>query len=222
MKFLIFDAGPTISLTMNGLLPILKKLKKEFNGEFIITPDVKREVVDKPIKIKKYEWEGLQVNDLIKTGILSMSSKFIPDNKLKKKNSEILKLANRSFSTKAGSVELIQKGEASCLSFSRLCNSENAIVVDERTTRMLSEAPNNLKQIMERKLHSTININQKNIDKLKNFKFIRSSELLYIAYKKNLFEIEKSKQLLSALLNAVKFKGTAISLKEIDEIKKMI
>ena len=54
MKYLIFDAGPIISLTMNGLLPILEKLKKVFDGEFILTPSVKSEVIDRPMRIKKY------------------------------------------------------------------------------------------------------------------------------------------------------------------------
>src|SRR3989344_5329454 len=36
MKYLIFDAGPLINFSMNGLLPMLEKLKKEFKGQFII------------------------------------------------------------------------------------------------------------------------------------------------------------------------------------------
>ena len=32
MKYLIFDAGPIISLTMNGMLPIIEKLKGVFDG----------------------------------------------------------------------------------------------------------------------------------------------------------------------------------------------
>ncbi|MEK6844901.1 MAG: hypothetical protein AABX44_01460, partial [Nanoarchaeota archaeon] len=61
MKVLIFDSGSLISLSMNGLLEELKKLKKIFNGEFIITKEVKKEVVDEPIKIKMYELEALKI-----------------------------------------------------------------------------------------------------------------------------------------------------------------
>ena len=42
-KVLIFDSGSLISLSINGLLEELKKLKKIFNGEFIITKEVKKE-----------------------------------------------------------------------------------------------------------------------------------------------------------------------------------
>ena len=47
MKYLIFDAGPIISMTMNGLLPLIEKLKNECGGcEFVLTPAVKKEVID--------------------------------------------------------------------------------------------------------------------------------------------------------------------------------
>ena len=52
-KAIIFDSGTLISFSMNGLLPELRELKKIFNGKFLITKDVKREVIDKPIKIKE-------------------------------------------------------------------------------------------------------------------------------------------------------------------------
>ena len=86
---------------------------------------------------------------------------------------------------------------------------------------MLTEAPENLERLMEKKLHTGIKVNMENLGFLKNFKFIRSSELLYVAYKKNLFEIKKDKTLLEALLYGVKFKGAAISSGEIDEIKRL-
>jgi hypothetical protein len=45
-KILIFDASPLISFSMNGLLPELKKLKEKFNGRFMITQEVKYEIVE--------------------------------------------------------------------------------------------------------------------------------------------------------------------------------
>lgn len=219
-KFLIFDAGPLISLTMNGLLDILEKLKENFEGEFIITPDVKREVIDKPLKIKKYELEGIKINNLLERGILKLSSEFIPNNRLEKETYRIMKIANTSFRTYEN-INLIQRGEASCLAFSSLCNARNVIVVDERTVRLLSESPENLKKIMEKKLHASIRMNQKAVNQFKNFKFIRSAELLYIAYIKNLFKLKKDKTLLDALLYSVKFAGTSISSDEINEMKQL-
>ena len=54
----------------------------------------------------------------------------------------------------------------------------------------------------------------------KKYRFIRSAELMYLAYKKGLLQ-EKTKEFLDAVLFALKFKGTAISSDEIDEIKRM-
>ena len=55
MKYLIFDSGPLINFALNGILPVLEKIKKEFKGEFLITKEVKREVIDYPLTIKRFE-----------------------------------------------------------------------------------------------------------------------------------------------------------------------
>ncbi len=219
MKYLILDAGPIISLSMNGLLYILEKLKKDFKGEFIITPDVKFEVIDRPRKIKKYHLEALKVQELLDKGVLKLSTDIIDTNKLNKETNRILKLINSSF-VSYENIKLVHKGEASCLAFSNLCNAENLIAADERTIRMICESPEALKKLMERKLHTKIKLT-KNIKELEKYKFIRSAELVYMAYKKNLIPIKKQKALLDALLYAVKYKGTAITSDEIETMKKL-
>jgi len=223
-KFLIFDAGPIISLTMNGLLPILEKLKQNFDGEFVITPDVEKEVVDRPLKIKKYALEGVKVQNLVEKGVLVLSSKFVANSALNKETKRILRVANSSFQDeKIGEkIKLIQDGEASILAFSNLCKCDNVIVIDERTTRMLTEAPEKLEHLMEKKLHTSIDANFNSLKELSKFKFIRSAELLYVAYKKDLIGLKKDKILLDALLYGVKFKGTAISSREIEKIKNLV
>jgi predicted nucleic acid-binding protein len=221
-KFLIFDAGPIISLTMNGLLPVLEKLKEEFDGEFIITPLVKKELVDNAMRVKKYELEAVRVKNLIEKGVLKMSSEYMKDNVLERTTNKLMGLANKIFKARGDRVRIIQKGEASCLAFSMLCGCENVIVVDERTTRLLTESPENLKKLMERKLHARVEMLGNNVKDFKNFKYIRSAELLYIAYKKDLLDLKKDALLLDALLYGVKFKGAAISSKEIETIKSLV
>jgi len=222
MKYLIFDAGPIISLTMNGLLPVLEKLKKEFNGEFVITPAVEKEIVDKPMKIKKYKFEAVLVKDLLDRGVLKLSSEFINNGKVDKETKRLMKIVNGVFLGREGKINLIQEGEASCLAFSNLCNHDNVIVADERSVRMMVEAPDNLKGLLERKLSTDLKVNYNNLKNLKGFRFIRSPELLYIAYKKDLLGIKKTKELLDAVLYALKFKGAAISSKEIEEMKGLV
>ena len=224
MKYLIFDAGPIISMTMNGMLPIIEKLKGIFDGEFILTPHVRKEVVDKPMKIKKFKLEAIQVNDMIERGVFKMSNAVISNQKLDMETKKILKTTNGVLrTTQTGEkIKIIHDGEASCLAFSNLCGADNVIAIDERTTRMLTEAPQDLEKMMERKLHTPLEAQLSLLNELKKFKFIRSAELLFIAYKKNLIPIKKNKELLDALLYGVKFKGAAISSVEIEEMKKLI
>ncbi|MCD4771153.1 hypothetical protein K8R30_01920 [archaeon] len=223
MKYLVFDAGPIISLTLNGMLPVIEKLKKVFGGEFILTPDVRREIVERPMKIKKFKLEALQVTDLIEKGIFKLSGDIVSDQKLGKEMKKVLKNANGVLkSTATGEkIKIIHDGEASCLAFVNLCKADAVIVIDERTTRMLTEAPENLETMMERKLHTPLDPNLSLLEGMKNFKFIRSAELLYIAYKKDLIGVKKEKELLDALLYGVKFKGCAISSGEIEEMKRL-
>ena len=218
-KFLILDAGPIISLSMNGLLYILEKLKNVFDGEIVITPRVKREVVDRPLNIKKYKLEAIRVKDLVDRKVLRLASDFVSGSLIEKETKVILKFVNKSFKADGKHIKLVHEAEASCLAFSKLCGVENLIVIDERTTRMLTEAPNNLRQVMSSKLHAKIVVNNENLKNVKNFKFIRSAELVYIAYQKGLINLRKNPQLLDALLYGLKFKGTAISTNEIDVIK---
>ena len=222
-RFLIMDAGPFISLTMNGLLPVLEKIKDTYPGiKIILTPQVKREVVDKPLKIKKYELEAVKVLNLINKGIISDSKDFIPNNKLEKETAYFLRTANNVLKAYGEKVKAIQEGEASCLAFAKLCNCENVIVIDERTTRLITEAPEELKEMMQRKLHTKLSLNTSNLNEFKNFRYIRSPELLFMAYQNNLLDLKNEEFLLDALLYAVKFKGASISSKEIEEMKLLV
>jgi len=222
MKYLIFDAGPIISLTMNGLLGVLEDLKKNFDGEFILTPQVKKEVVDRPLKIKRYELEAIQVKNLIDKKIFKMADEVVSYQKLEKETLNIIKVSSSFLRTTDTNekIKIIQEGEASCIAFSRICNSDNVIVADERTARWLTEAPKNLEELMERKLHTSLIQEQSVLKNFRGLKFIRSSELLFVAYKKGLIPF-KDKQTLDALLYGVKFKGTAITTQEIEEIKRL-
>lgn len=224
MKYLIFDAGPIISLTMNGMLPILEKLKENFDGEFVLTPAVKKEVVDRPMRIKKFKLEALQVQGMIDRGVFKMSGDFVSNQKLSSEMRKIMESANgvlRVTSTRE-KIKIIHNGEAACLAFANLCGCDNAIVIDERTTRMLTEAPGDLEAMMERKLHTPLDSDFEKIKRWGKFKFIRSAELLFIAFKKDLVGVKKSKDLLDALLYGTKFKGCAISSVEIEDMKKLV
>ena len=224
MKILIFDSSTLISFAMNGLYEELEKLKKIFPGKFIITEDIKKEVIDRPLSIKRFELEALQIKKLLDNKILEMPEAIdIKNNELISETRKVMDFANNCFKTNNKTIHLIDYGEASCLALARLLNQrkiENAVVVDERTARMLGEKPQNLLKLMSEKLHTKVMPNSGNYNFFKGLRFIRSSELIYVAYKKGLIDL-KNGQVLDALLWAMKFKGCAISGDEIKEIERI-
>ena len=122
-------------------------------------------------------------------------------------------------------INLIHEGEAACLALSKILSekgTENLIALDERTMRMLVEKPQNLRSLLERKMHARVLFKKDNSKDFKGFKIIRSAELIYIAYKNGIVKMRDKGKLLDALLYALKYKGCAISNEEIEEIKKIV
>ncbi len=222
-KAIIFDSGTLISFSMNGMTDVIRNLKKSFKGKFLITKEVKSEIIDKPLKIKKFELEGLKLKQLLDEGILEMPSSLgIKDSEITQKTNKIIDLANNVFQGQKKPIKLLDIGECSCLALSLILTKKkikNVLAVDERTTRMLIENPESLRKYLEKKINTKINANKK-VSFFNNFKVIRSPELAYVAYKKGLIKI-KDKNVLDALLYALKYKGASISTKEIKQIKKI-
>jgi len=224
MKALIFDSGPLINLALNGYLEILEELKKDFDGKFLITEAVKFEVVDKPIKIFRFELEALRIMDLIERGILEMPSSLkISEKQLKQDSIMFMNQANHIIHHKGQWLNIVSEAEMSCLALSSELTEmgiENLIAIDERTTRLLSENPKALSEIISNKMHMRVEASPKNFNIFSKFRFIRSPELIYAAYKKGIIKI-KDKRALEASLYATKFKGSAISMEEIEVLKKL-
>ncbi len=224
-KILIFDASSLISFAMNGLLPELKELRKIFPGKFIIPKEVKQEIIEKPLTIKRFELEALKLNELLEEKIIELPDAInINEEEITNETNRLLSLANETFLERGKKeIHLIDLGETACLVLSRILdkkNIPNVLVIDERTTRMLSEKPQNLKKLLQKKLHVRVDIKKENLKQFKGFKIVRSCELIYIAYKNELVRI-KDKRILDALLYALKYKGCAITKDEIESIKKL-
>jgi predicted nucleic acid-binding protein len=219
MKYLIFDSGSIITLAMNSLLDVLRNLKKGFQGKFLITEQVKYECIDHPSKIKKYELGALQIKELLEEGILELPDKNLRA-QIQKKTQEFLNKANHTYSSQGQWIQILDEGEASCLALSSLLQGNKMIVVDERTTRMLVENPENLHKLYEEKFHTKIKAEENNYSFFENNKLMRSCELVFIAYKKGLIKLPAN-NLLDALLYATKFKGASISKEEIEAMERM-
>lgn len=221
-RAIVFDSGTLITFSMNCMLSIFRDLKKSFKGKFLITRDVEYEIVKRPMSIKKYKIGAIRMKNLIDEGILEFpESVGIEHNDVEAKARECLKHLNSIFRTRGRDMHIIDKGEASCLALSKLLEKKgisNVIAIDERSTRMICEKPENLKLLLERKLHTEIEMKTE-VHECRNIKFIRSSELVYVAHKKGLIH-DKSKDMLDALLYGVKFKGCAIASEEIKEMER--
>ncbi len=223
MKVLIFDSGALINLSMNGLLYILESLKAKFNGKFIITKQVKYETIDRPIGIQRFELGALMVQALLDSKVIELPSSLnVSVEEIDKRTKELVEAANHYIEWQKTPIKIVSDAEISCIALSKILNEkniENIIAIDERTTRLLSENPKGLEKLMSEKLHKRVEIASSNSNLFKGHKFIRSSEIVYVAYKKNLLNL-KGKKALEAVLFATKFKGSAISFEEISSLLK--
>ncbi len=224
-KAIIFDSSTLINFSINGLLPELRSLKELFDGKFLITEEVVSEIVEKPMKIKRFELEALKLNELLTDKILETPSSLnIDDNKIARMTNEILNIANSTYFAHGNAMHIIDIGEASCLALSQLLNEKgikNVLSVDERTMRLLCEKPENLLAIFQKKLHTSIEFKKENLKSFQDFKFIRSTELIYLAYKKGIVKLKDHGSVLDALLYAMKLNGCSISEDEINEMKRL-
>jgi len=220
---IIFDASTLISFSMNGLFEEVKKLKESFEGKFLITKEVKYEVIDRPINVKRFELEALRIKKLLDEGILEMPDSLgISEKEIADKKDKMLEIANNMFEGRGKNITIIHDGEASCLALSRILLDKkipHLIAIDERTTRMLGEKPENLEKLLGKKMSTSVKLKKKDFKYFRGFRFIRSTELMYVAWKKGLIGLRNGKTVLDALLWALKFKGCAISGEEINEIK---
>jgi hypothetical protein len=225
-KILIFDSSTIISLSLNNLLYILERLHEKHNIRFIITEEVKYEIVEKPLQIKRFELEALMIQELLDKGVIELPAGIQISNKeIKEKTFGILKAANSSFMARGEWIKLLSAGEGSCFALGEILRGKGidyALAIDERTARMLSEKPENLQKLLGKKLHTPLKMQRGNLDIFSDTRIIRSAELCYIAYKDNLIGISDGIRLIDAMLYAAKYKGCAISTQEIEAIKKMI
>lgn len=223
-KALIFDTGTLINLSMNGLLYILPALKEKTKVRFVITHSVKYEVVDRPMNVPRFELGALRVRNMIDSGVIELPQTFsIAHDQITSKTNELMELANHSVKSKGKWIKIVSDAEISCLALSNFLSEkriDNIIAIDERTTRILSEKPQNLEKTMSKKLRQRVTIDPKNFKAFKQFRFIRSTELVYVAHKKGILKVKGPKALEAALF-ATKFKGSSVSYDEIKALKKL-
>ena len=208
---------------MSRSIWVLPKLKEQYGGEFYITPAVKRELVEHPITVKRFEFEALQTMKLIEDGVLKVYDK-IP----KKKVDDLISLANSSFKIGNKTIDLIQSGEMEIIAAALETNAD-AVIIDERTIRLFIENNREMEKLLERRFRKKVTSNKEKMDQFsqqfKSLKIIRSVELVATAYKLGMLDMYLPKQsgakelLLDSVLWATKYNGSAVTGGEIQEIK---
>ncbi|PIY60542.1 hypothetical protein COY95_01255 [Candidatus Woesearchaeota archaeon CG_4_10_14_0_8_um_filter_47_5] len=230
-RSLVFDSGPIISLTTANLLWILEPLKKKFNGRFLITPGVKEEIVNNPLKTKRFKFEALQILDAVNEGILEI----VENSDIDADSETIIDMANTLFLAKGHPIRIVHTAEIEALA-AALFYKSSAVIIDERTTRLLIEDPPKLQYLLRKKLHTPIEVDTSALLKLKDLlgevKVLRSVELATVAFEMGLLESiitnknnividNPHKTLLEGMLWGIKLNGCAVSEQEIKRIIKL-
>lgn len=231
MKSLVFDTSTIISIATNNLLWVIPELKKRFHGEFYIAPAVKEEIIDVPLRSKRYKLEAMQILSLVGEGQIKVFS-----NNFKKKAEELADIANHIFKTKDTWIRIMHDAELESLALALELKAD-AYAIDERNTRMLIENPESLGQLLQDKLHTKIETDYENLERfkqnVKGMNIIRSVELMTIAYElgimneylrkeeKEIINIDLEKSLIDGMLWGLKLKGCAITKNEINEIVRL-
>ncbi len=217
-KRLICDSSSLISMAMNCMLPLIVELSE--SADFIITQTVYDEIITNPERGGHHRMGPLQFRALLKNGIMKVE-KADPG-----EADRILGISNSIYYARHRPLTIIQRGEAEALA---LANDGDALLVDERTLRFLIEDPDNLKELLQYRMHKGVTMDR---DRRKMFQsycqgvsMIRSSEIVAVAYERGILEkyfCGEKRQMLEACLWALKFKGCSLSAEDINDYLRML
>ncbi|MFH1394116.1 MAG: hypothetical protein ABII71_01750 [Candidatus Micrarchaeota archaeon] len=218
-RHILCDAGSFISLTSTCMDNLIYFFAENHNVSFIIPPSVEYEAVTRPLDqgYKKYMFSAIRIKDLINDKVVAIS-----DVKAPEEAKELMRLANNLFFVGGKPMQLMHLGEAEMLAIAKRLGISH-ILIDERTTRMIIEAPFSIKEHFEKEFHTNVMLNKKNLaelsKRLEGLYALRSSELIILAYENGFFKRfqDMEKEALKAALYKVKYSGCSIRFNEIDD-----
>ncbi len=214
---ILADASSLISLADVGLIGVLIALRPYIKGELLITEEVERESIERPLKIPKYSFSGVRLKRALFDGVF----KIITPNP--ETTDKVMKLANTLFSIGGKPFKLIHKGEAEIVAVA-IDNKLKTLLIDERTTRTLIESPFETKKHLTEEFRRGVDINREALNEFKELtngiNMIRSSEIIALGYEYGYFKKfgDLKKDAFKAALYAIKFNGCAIGFDEINEL----
>ncbi|MBN2477817.1 hypothetical protein JXB01_00830 [Candidatus Micrarchaeota archaeon] len=223
-SYILCDASSIISLTNSCFIEVLYFLHNKFKVDFIIPPSVEYETVTRPLELQSnaFSLSALRIKKAIDDKVIT-----VVDAKTEERTKTILSLANKIFFVRGQPLNIVHKGEMELIAVSKELNINN-ILVDERTTRLIIEAPFLFKSHLENEFRVAVMINRSNLERLKEIskelKIIRSTELLAVAYEHGFLDrYEKLKwKVLEAGLFNLKYSGCSIRSKEINDFMRAV
>lgn len=215
----VIDTGTMISLSGTCLMNVFKSFVEANKIELIVSQSVADESVWRPITNKRFALSAARIKYAFEQKIVTI----IPStDEIKREQNRILKMANNIFFMKGKAVTLIQLGEAEALALARLFDAK-ALFVDERTTRSLIENPSRLREVLERRLDTTFEVDEQALLDFRQLflglKIFRSVDIIAAAFEQDLFdhELAHGKVEIEAALYAIKFAGCSVSEREIGD-----
>ncbi len=213
MKGISLDSSFIISLAINCMLNVIDIVARK--KPFLIGKYVYIETVDRALPNRKHTFQALRILKRIREGKIRVIS--VGDREIER----ALDIGNNIFFSRGKNIEIIHYGETEAVLLAR--NTEDKIVgIDEKTMRLLIEDPYLLRDLMERKLHRPIEINEENLERWREMigkiKVIRSADLFTYLIRKGHFEgYPLRERLLEGGLWGLRYSGCAISDDEIKE-----
>jgi hypothetical protein len=195
---------------------------ESLNVDFVITPEVYKEIISRPSENRRFALESMRIKRLLSAGSISVKES---RGDLTQK---ILSAANRVYSIRGKELRIIHPGEAEAVALAKEIGAK-AFLIDERTMRLLIEDPHELAGLLSYRNRADVKVNDVWLRKFKevvpDIPIIRSAEIVAIAYERGLLtrmhDVE-DKSVLDAALSALKFSGCAITWEEIEDFQKAV
>ncbi|MEM4255215.1 MAG: hypothetical protein QXR53_02705 [Candidatus Norongarragalinales archaeon] len=218
-KTLVCDSSSLISLAETCTLGVLSFLQDKFGVDFVIPPAVQAEIVERPRKVGRYSYSAARINHLLNQGTVRVASNASVYSDAEK----IMDAANSLFYAEKP-LKIIQQGEAQCLALLSPLQAK-ALLIDEKTTRLLIEDAKKLFFLMQAE-HGETKTNEKTLSYFqKRFAFpaMRSTELVAFAAQNGFFEsyAPDENEVFHSSIYALRYAGCSISQKEIDDYQKI-
>jgi len=219
----VCDSSSIITLAEVCLLDVLSEMSRS-GVKFYIPMGVKKEIVDTPISTKSFRFEAVRISNLIEKGVLTLIDKENVSAEAREIGGKIMAVANSVFSCEGRPIHLIDYGECDALGLALSIGCET-ILVDEKTTRLLIENPDALRQSLESRMGKRVDVSKAKLSELSSvlsgLSAIRSAEIVSVAFEGGLFRkvccSANGKDVLFGALVAIKENGCSISEKEIEE-----